>query len=86
MHFVVPLQFRFGIGFLADNMFLFLELNCIYWIWFCSLNYVIYVELYECDLDIFSYIFMYFKYLLIYLFKLSTKIAPFIFLFFFKEK
>jgi len=81
-----PAAVSFGIGVLA-NMFLFLEFNYTCWIWFCSLNYVIYLlswllllkELYEWDLDVFSYIVMYFKYLLIYLFKLSTKIAPFIF-------
>jgi len=72
----------------------FLELNYICWIWFCSLNYVIYLlfwllllkELYEWDLDIFSYKFMYFKYLLIYLFKYVNKNYPILFFIFFKNK
>jgi len=57
--------------FLDVSLFLFLELYYICWIWFCSLNYVIYLlfwllqleEFYERDLDNFSYIFLYFKYI-----------------------
>ena len=56
---------------------------------FQCLNYVIYLlfwllllkEIYEWDFDIFSYIFLYFKYLLIYLFNLATKAAQFKFFF-----
>ena len=84
-----PAAVLFGIGVLADNMFL--ELTYICWIWFCSLNYVIYLlfwllllkELYEWDLYIFSYIVMYFKYLLIYLLNCQQKLPHSIFIYLF---
>jgi len=61
---------------------------------FQCLNYVIYLlfwflllkEIYEWDFDIFSYIFLYFKYLLIYLFNLATKLPNSIFIFIFIKK
>jgi len=42
-------------------------------------------ELYLWDLDIVSYTFMYFKYLLIYLFNCQQKVPHSIFLFFLKK-
>ena len=55
----------------------------------CNLSIVLivtFLELYEWDLDIFSYKFMYFKYLLIYLFKYVNKNYPILFFIFFKNK